>query len=124
MEDIDKNLLIEAIKSARSPKMALNGTKLLCGSGFVFSDIFKECFEIAWQDATRRNRAIEWSKGKRADELWKPRSHLDSLQLQEIANRMISTKRYKELGKVLSELDEEGIRFIFNAIRNARTEQT
>lgn len=124
MEGIDNDMIIEAVKKARSPKQALNGAKLLYEGGPEYEKVFRACFEEVWKDATRRNRAIEKSEGKLADVLWRPRLHLDEQQIQERVNKILKSKNSAEWGKVLSEVDDEGIRQIFQLVKASRSEQT
>ena len=122
MEGIDNNMMIEAVKNAKSPKQALNGAKMLYEGGPEYEKVFRACFEEAWKDATRRNRAIERSNGKLADTMWKPRLHLDEQQIQERVNKILKSKNSVEWGKVLSEVDDEGIRQIFQKVKASRPE--
>ena len=124
MEGIDNDMMIEAVKKAKSPKQALDGAKMLYEGGPEYDKVFRACFEETWKDATRRNRAIERSGGKLADTMWKTRLHLDEHQIQERVDKILKSKDSTEWGKVLSEVDDEGIRQIFQLVKTSRSAQT
>ena len=121
MEGIDKQMIIEAVKKTKSPKQALNGAKFLYEESSTYSEVFKACFEEAWKDATKRNRAIERSQGKLSDVMWKPRIHLTEEEVKLRANKIMkSSNPTKEWGLVLSEVDSEGIRQVFQLVNDSR----
>ena len=114
MDDLDTHMIINAIKSARSPNMALNGAKLLYGKDAKFGEIFKVCFDMAWSDASRFNQYIEENAGipRRPDRL--------SLDEQDVTDavEMIARSRNpaRELGRCLAEYDEQAIKDIFRKL--------
>lgn len=120
MFQINTDTLISAVKSAKSPKMALDGTKILLGPSEEYRSIFKEVFELVWRDATRRNRAIELSAGKKRDIKWKPRfvASEEYLQadLKAFKKTHSSKKKCRILGRVLSEYEESSINTFFESI--------
>lgn len=120
MFQINAENLVEAVKKARSPKMALDGTKLLLGNSEGYKLVFEKVFELVWRDATYRNRAIERSAGRKADIMWRPRISPDeqAFQASLLAFRKTksSRKSAKVLGKVLCEYDQASIQKFFAVI--------
>lgn len=117
MFQINTDTLVAAVKSAKSPKMALDGTKFLLGDSVEYKVIFHQVFELAWKDASRRNRAIELSGGRKRDIKWKPRTPQDPEAFQADIKSFGKThsfrKKSKILGRVLSDHDEISIKRFF-----------
>lgn len=120
MNLLSNETLVEAVKRAESPKMALDGVKLLLGASDKYHFIFHETFELAWKDATRRNRSIEYNEGANRDEKWKDRLRVTNESLQFDAQNFAMTKSSKRkasiLGKVLSEYDAASLKEFFDLI--------
>lgn len=120
MFQLNTENLVEAVKSAKSVKMALDGTNLLLGDSEEYRFIFKEVFELAWQDATRRNRAIERSAGKKRDIKWKPRTLQTDEQFEtdllEFNKTGSTRKKNRILGRILSDYEEQSIKRFFAKI--------
>ena len=117
MFQVNTENLVEAVKSAKSVKMALDGTKLLLGDSAEYKVIFHQVFDLAWNDATRRNRAIELSGGRKRDIKWKPRTPQDPEAFQADVKSFGKThslrKKSKILGRILSDHDEISIKRFF-----------
>ena len=100
MEEQEKQFLIKSIKEAKSPKLALNGAKLLYGEDPSWGDVSRSCFEEAWNDATRMNRLIEKKSGKVR---WPDRFEADEERIQiEVRRLQAMDSKSTEWGKVLS----------------------
>lgn len=99
----EKQFLILTINNASSPKLALNGAKLVYGNDESWSEISKACFEKAWSDATRRNQLIERSGGTMR---WPNRFDIDNEQVLVEANKINASKdKFREWGNALSTYD-------------------
>lgn len=119
MEGIDKYMIIEAVKKAKSSKQALDGAKLLLAGTPDYQEIFRACFEDAWSDATRRNRSIERSAGKKRDVKWKNRRTPTEQEMNEDLRQFVRFKnKSRILGRILSEYDEQSVKQIFKMIRD------
>ena len=106
--------LIKSIKEAKSPKLALNGAKLLYGGDPSWGDVSRACFEEAWDDATRMNRLIERKSGKVR---WPERFDIDEDRIKSEAQRINGSKdRGTEWGRVLSTYGIETIKSIRSLI--------
>ena len=120
MFQINVENLVQAVKSAKSPKMALDGTKLLLGDSDDYKLVFHQSFELAWRDATKRNRSIERHLGKNRDEKWKPRIVPDDAyfdkDLAAFNKTRSAKKRSRILGRILSEYQAESIVMFFAKI--------
>ena len=104
MENEQKLLLIKAIKEAKSPKLAINGAKLLYGNDPSWGDVSRACFEETWADATRMNRLIERKSG---NVRWPDRFGIDENRIKSEVNRIKTSKEPStEWGRVLSTYDE------------------
>jgi hypothetical protein len=103
--DIPRKLfIIESIKSSRSPKLALNGAKLLYGGDESWGEIHKECFEATWADATKMNRLIEKKSGNIR---WPERFEIDADRIKDEARNLNDSKyKMKEWGRILSTYGE------------------
>jgi hypothetical protein len=105
--------LIQAVKSSKSPKMALDGVKLLLGDSKDYKLIFHHVFELAWKDAAKRNRSIERHLGRNRDKKWKPRIVPDDTGFNEdlasFSQTRSAKKRSKILGRILSEYESVSI---------------
>lgn len=122
MEGIDKHMIIEAVKKAKSSKQALDGVKLLFEDASEYKEIFHACFEEAWRDATRRNRIIERSHGKKRDIAWKPRYVPTEQEMKKDLHEFLHFKnKARVLGRVLSSYNELAIKQIFEMIRNSHS---
>jgi len=89
LDQEEKNFLIRTITNARSPKLALNGAKLLYHNDESWKEISKACFEKAWEDASRTNQIIERSGGKSR---WPERIDIEEERISEEANKIIRAK--------------------------------
>lgn len=120
MFQINTENLVQAVKSAKSPKMALDGTKLLLGDSEDYKLIFHQTFELAWRDATKRNRSIERHLGKNRDEKWKSRIAPEDVyfdkDLASFSKARSAKKRFKILGRILSEYEPVSISKFFAKI--------
>lgn len=121
MEFSSKEVLTEAIKKSRSPKMALDGAKLLLNGGGDYPDIFKTVFETVWSDATRRNQAIERRAGKNRLLKWPPRTQLEEGACQLVAKKVRRSRNpEREFGKVLSSYEEQTIKRIYQILSGSQ----
>jgi len=103
LDQAEKQFLILAICNARSPKLALNGAKLVYHNDESWGEISKACFERAWEDAGKRNLLIEKSGGKVR---WPERFDLDKERIADEANKITSSKNKSyEWGVALSTYD-------------------
>lgn len=120
MFQINVENLVQAVKSAKSPKMALDGTKLLLGDSEDYKLVFHQSFELAWRDASKRNRSIERHLGKNSDEKWRPRIVPDDAyfnkDLSAFSKTRSAKKRSRILGRILSEYQAESIVMFFAKI--------
>ena len=92
--------LIKSIKEAKSPKLALNGAKLLYGEDPLWGDVSRACFEEAWTDATRMNRLIERKSGTVR---WPERFDIDEDRIKAEAKRFNGSKdKSADWGRILS----------------------
>ncbi len=115
MTNDEEVLLIEAIRSAKSPKMALDGAKLMFQGDPSISHVSREVFNEAWDDATRMNRLIERKSGKVR---WPNRLDLNEERIRHEVNRYSSSNNKGEiLGRILSELDEKGLLLFKESIK-------
>lgn len=106
--------LIETINNARSPKLALNGAKLVYGGDGSWSEIHKACFDAAWEDASRRNQMIEKSGGKVR---WPNRFDIDDERIAEEATKITSSaNKSREWGVALSTYDHATLVKIKNLV--------
>ena len=115
MEETEKQFLIKVIKEAKSPKLALNGAKLLHGGDPSWGDVSRACLEETWADATKMNRLIEKKSGTVR---WPERFDIDDDRIKSEAQRINGSKdRGTEWGRVLSTYGIEtikSIRFLIN----------
>ena len=99
-----KKFLVESIVSSRSPKLALNGAKILYGHDESWGEIHRACFEAAWEDATRMNRLIEKKSG---NVRWPERFDVTESKIKEEVERLNSSRNVSiEWGRILSTYGE------------------
>lgn len=123
MKAIDKHMIIEAVKKAKSPKQTLDGVKILLDGTTDYSEIFQACFETAWKDASRRNRSIERFEGKNSDSIWWSRHAPSEDQMKEDIRQFLHFKnKTRVLGRILSEYDRDSLKRIFDMIRSHYSE--
>lgn len=121
MEFSSKDVLVEAIKLAKSPKMALDGVKMLLDGAGDYSEIFRIVLEPVWADASRRNRAIERRSGKNRLKKWPPRTQLEEATCQLVAKKVMRSRSVeKEFGKVLSSYEEQTIKRIYQILSGSQ----
>lgn len=121
MEFSSKEALTESIKRSKSPKMAVDGVKMLLGSTEDYSDIFKAVLEEVWLDATLRNRAIERKAGRNELIKWPPRTNLEESECQLISKKIKKSRNpAKEMGKVLASYNELTIKRIYQILSDAQ----
>ena len=114
MNQSDMQFLIKTINNARSPKLALNGAKLVYGNDESWGEIHKACLDAAWEDATRRNQLIEKSNGKSR---WPNRFDIADERIVEEANKITSsTNKSNEWGLALSTYDHATLMKIKNLV--------
>ena len=114
LEETEKQFLIKAIKEAKSPKLALNGAKLLHEGDPSLGDVSRSCFEEAWADATRMNRLIERKQGKVR---WPERFDIDDDRIRSEVRQFESSKdKATEWGRILSTYGIDTIKSIRSLI--------
>ena len=110
MDTSIKNLLIESVKTSKSPKSSLDGVKFLLGNTDEYKEIFRICFDDAWKDTRKRNRVIEKSQGRLHRSMWPNRKGLDDPDIKVILGKFqVENPQPGPLGDLLANLNESSI---------------
>jgi len=114
MSVFNDDIFIEAIKRSAHPKLAYNATKELYKDKQSFATVGQAVLDIAWADAAKFNKANERKKGR----LRRPaRIKLDEENIAKEIDRFTkSTNKTVELGRMLTELDEETLKIVYERI--------